>query len=182
LSFKEKNGTKGPSHEWVRLLIDPIKKDGVDFVFPRYNRHYFDARIPRLFVTPLISALYGKRIAEPVAGEFGISHRLIPRYLDDPTVWLSEAGYYGIETFFTTSALVNNARMCEVDLGIKRHQASFGKTILTFRGISKGIFERIVEDSDFWKEKGEILSYLDTYGVKKEEIPPPVDINYKELM
>ena len=182
LSFKENNGIKGLSHEWVRLLIDPIKKEGFDFVFPRYNRHYFDARIPRLFITPLISALYGKRIAEPVAGEFGIGHRLLPTYLKDPTVWLSEAGYYGIETFLTTSALANNARMCEVNLGIKRHQASFGKTILTLRGIAKGIFERIVEDSDFWKEKGEILSYLDSYGVRKEDIPPAIDIDYKELM
>jgi predicted GH43/DUF377 family glycosyl hydrolase len=182
LSFMEKDGIKGLSHEWVRLLIDPIKKEGFDFVFPRYNRHYFDAGIPRLFITPLISALYGKRIAEPIADEFGISHRLLSRYLDDPTVWLSEAGYYGIDTFLTTTALLNNARVCEVNLGIRPHKASVGKTILTFRGISKGIFERIAEDSDFWKEKGEVLSYLDTYGLRKEEEAPAIDINYKELM
>jgi len=182
LSFKEKNRTKGLSHEWVRLLIDPIMKEGFDFVLARYNRHYFDARIAHLFVTPLISAIYGKRIAEPIAGEFGISHRLLPRYLKDPTVWLSEAGYYGIDSFLTTSALVNNAKMCEVNLGIRAHQTSFGKTILTFRGIAKGIFERIVEDSDFWKEKGQILSYLDTCGIKKEEIATAIDIDYKELM
>lgn len=182
LLIKEKDGTKGLSPEWVRLLIDPIKKEGVDLVLPRYNRHYFDAKIAHLFVTPLISAIYGKRIAEPIAGEFGINHRLVPRYLNDPTVWLSEAGYYGIDGFLTSTALVNNATMCEVNLGIRPHQASFGKTILTFRAIAKGIFERIAEDSDFWKEKGRILSYVDTYGVKKDEIPSAIDIDYKELM
>jgi len=182
VAFKEKDGTKGLSSEWVRFLIDPIKKQGVDFVLPRYNRHYFDARIARLFITPLISAIYGKRIAEPIGGEFGISHTLVPKYLENPAVWLSEAGYYGIDAFLTTSALVNNAGMCEVNLGIRPHQASFGKTILTFRGACKGIFERIGEDSDFWQERGEILSYLDTYGVRKQEVPSAVDINHRELM
>ncbi|MCD6265067.1 MAG: glycosidase [Deltaproteobacteria bacterium] len=181
-SFKEEGRIKGLSHEWVRLLLEPVKKDGFDFVFSRYNRHYFDSGITRLFVIPLISAIYGKRIAEPISGEFGISHRALFRYLQDPEVWLSETGYYGIDSFLATSAIINNFRMCEVNLGIKPHQASSGKIKLIFRGIAKGIFERILEDSDFWREKSGVLSYVDSYGFKKEDAPPSIDLSYKELV
>ncbi len=175
-------GVGGISPRWVNLLIEPIKKEGIDFVLPSYNRHYFDAKITRLFAAPLIAAIYRKRITEPIAGEFGISRKWLAKCPKDPSPWSSETAYYGIDGFLTTSAIVNQAKICEVNLGIKFHRASPGKIGLRFRGIAQGIFERMVKDSNFWEGRGEIVSPLDSYGIKMEEMPPEVKINYRELI
>jgi glycosyltransferase involved in cell wall biosynthesis len=67
--------------EWIELLLDPILEKGFDYVAPLYSRHKFDGTITNSIVYPMTRALYGKRIRQPIGGEFGFSGKLASHYL-----------------------------------------------------------------------------------------------------
>jgi hypothetical protein len=106
--------------EWVRLLVQPVLEKGFDFVAPFYLRHKFDGTITNSIVYPLTRALYGKRIRQPIGGEFAFSRALIERYLEQD-VWNTDVARFGIDIWVTTQAVCGGFRPCQVFLGAKVH-------------------------------------------------------------
>ena len=64
------------SPEWVRLLIDPVLKGEFEFVAPVYTRHKYDGTITNNIVYNLTRSVYGKRIRQPIGGDFTFSRDL----------------------------------------------------------------------------------------------------------
>lgn len=67
--------------EWIDRLARPVLEDGADLVLPIYARHRYDGTITNLLVGPLVRALFGRRIRQPLGGEYGISGRLMQHLL-----------------------------------------------------------------------------------------------------
>jgi hypothetical protein len=65
--------------EWVHLLLQPAAEQHFDLVAPCYELHPFEGLINRAIVYPLVRALYGKRIRNPLGPDFGISNLLLDR-------------------------------------------------------------------------------------------------------
>jgi hypothetical protein len=65
--------------DWVTLLLQPVLDEQFDLVAPCYARDPFEGMINRAIVYPLVRALYGKRIRNPMGPDFGISSRLLAR-------------------------------------------------------------------------------------------------------
>jgi len=108
--------------EWIELLIKPVLEEGYDYVSPYYMRHKYDGTITNTIVYPLTRALYGKRIRQPIGGDFGFSGRLASFYLGRD-VWESDVARFGIDIWMTTTALANGFRICQAFLGAKIHDA-----------------------------------------------------------
>ncbi len=108
--------------EWIDLLLRPILLGGYDFVAPYYHRHKYDGTITNSIVYPLTRALYGVRVRQPIGGEFGISGRLVGRYLERDD-WETDVARYGIDIWMTTVALAEGYRVCQSFLGAKLHDA-----------------------------------------------------------
>jgi glucosylglycerate synthase len=106
--------------EWVELLIKPQLDAGYDYVAPLYQRHKFDGTITNSIVYPLTRALYGKRIRQPIGGDFGFSGKVAAFYLTKD-VWNTDVARYGIDIWMTTTAVANNFRVCQSYLGAKIH-------------------------------------------------------------
>lgn len=106
--------------EWIELLIKPVLEGSVDYIAPLYRRHKFDGTITNSIVYPLTSALYGKRIRQPIGGEFGFSGNLARFYLSKD-VWETDVARYGIDIWMTTTAIANGYRICQSFLGAKIH-------------------------------------------------------------
>ncbi|MFO0752216.1 MAG: glycosyltransferase [Thermodesulfovibrionales bacterium] len=106
--------------EWVELLVKPVLEGGFDYVAPLYHRHKYDGTITNSIVYPLTSALYGKRIRQPIGGDFGLSGR-IARYYLTKDVWETDVARYGIDIWMTTTAVANRFRVCQAFLGAKIH-------------------------------------------------------------
>jgi hypothetical protein len=68
----------------------------------------------------LTRALYGKRIRQPIGGDFGFSGQLAEFYLTKD-VWDTDVARYGIDVWMTTTAVANNFRVCQSFLGAKIH-------------------------------------------------------------
>lgn len=106
--------------EWVELLLTPVLKKGFDFVAPLYSRHKFDGTITNSIVYPMTRALYGKRIRQPIGGEFGFSGELAEFYFKQD-VWESQVARFGVDIWMTTEAMANGFSVCQTFLGSKIH-------------------------------------------------------------
>lgn len=106
--------------EWIELLIKPVLENGFDYVAPLYQRHKYDGTITNSIVYPLIRALYGKRVRQPIGGDFGFSGKLAQFYLTKD-VWKTDVARYGIDIWMTVTAVANSFRVCQSYLGAKIH-------------------------------------------------------------
>ena len=70
--------------DWMDRLATPILEDKADFVVPAYARHRFDGTITNLLIGPLVRALYGRRLHQPLGGQQALSGRLVEHLLLHP--------------------------------------------------------------------------------------------------
>ena len=108
--------------EWIELLIKPVLEEGYDYVAPYYHRHKYDGTITNTIVYPMTRALYGKRIRQPIGGDFGFSGKLAAFYLTKD-VWDTDVARFGIDIWMTTTAVANAFKVCQSFLGAKIHDA-----------------------------------------------------------
>jgi glycosyltransferase involved in cell wall biosynthesis len=106
--------------EWVELLISPILNKGFGFVTPYYSRHKYDGTITNLIAYPLIRSLYGRRVRQPIGGDFGISSGLADSLLSKD-VWRTDIARFGIDIWMTTVAIQEGFTICQSFLGTKIH-------------------------------------------------------------
>jgi hypothetical protein len=64
---------------WADLLVNPVIDDGFDLVAPCYAPYPFDGVINRAIVYPIVRALYGRRIRNPIGPDFGLSGKMVAR-------------------------------------------------------------------------------------------------------
>ena len=108
--------------EWMNLLLAPVLVADQDLVTPYYQRHKYDGTITNGIVYPLTRALYGQRVRQPIGGEFGLSLRLIERYLERDD-WETDVARYGIDIWMTTIAIAEGFHVVQSFLGAKLHDA-----------------------------------------------------------
>ena len=70
--------------EWIQHLAAPVLDGKADFVAPAYARHRWEGTITRLLLSPLVRALYGRRLQQPFGGQQALSARLIEHLLIHP--------------------------------------------------------------------------------------------------
>ena len=108
--------------EWIELLLKPVLVGGYDYVSPLYHRHKFDGTITNSIVYPLTRALYGRRVRQPIGGDFGFSGSLAQYYLTKD-VWQTDVARFGIDIWMTTTAIANGFKVTQSFLGAKIHDA-----------------------------------------------------------
>ena len=168
--------------EWIELLSGPILKGGYDYVSPLYARYKYDGTITNTVTYPLTRALYGKRIRQPIGGDFGVSGDLVRHYLtlDD---WTSDVSKFGIDIWMTTSALTGGFAICQTRLGAKIHDPKDPGSDLgpMFRQVVGTILRLAVEHSDSWLSiRGS--HPVPAYGFERIIDPPPLEVNTLRLL
>lgn len=166
--------------EWIQLLAGPILFKNFDYVAPLYTRHKYDGTITNSLIYPLTRALYGKRIRQPIGGEFGFSGKVLSDYIKKD-IWDTDVAYYGIDIWMTTVTLVNNFKVCQSFLGAKIHNPKSVSTLVPmFKQIIGTIFSLVEENQDVWKKiKGS--QDLPTFGFQASVIPEEVPQDFTQL-
>jgi hypothetical protein len=103
--------------DWVSLLLQPVVEEQFDLVTPCYARHPFEGMINRAIVYPLVRALYGKQIRNPMGPDFGISSRLLLRVAAAPRARLHSLPSLAAE------AVTNGMPICQSHLGPRIYAA-----------------------------------------------------------
>lgn len=108
--------------DWVQYLLDPVLSRDYQFVSPVYLRHKYDGTITNNIVYNITRALYGKRIRQPIGGDFAIS-REVAKFYAEQDVWETDVARFGIDIWMTTNAITQGFRICQSNLGVKIHDA-----------------------------------------------------------
>ena len=108
--------------EWIHLLTTPILENQADFVAPLYSRHKHDSTITNMIAYPLIRALFGLRVRQPIGGDFGFAGELA-RFYAEAEVWETDITKFGIDIWMILAAICADKRIVQVFLGTKVHDA-----------------------------------------------------------
>ncbi len=168
--------------EWVNNLVTPICEEGYDFVTPYYKRYKYDGTITNLIVYPLVTSLYGKKLRQPIGGDFGLSGSFIAA-LAKQDVWDRFVGQFGIDVWMTISAITGGRRICQANLGAKIHGAkdpAFSLGPMYLHVIST-VFRSMTRFADTWPSVGAISDVL-VKGTALPWEPEPIPISVTRLI
>ncbi len=107
---------EGVTPEWIERLIAPVLAGEFDYVSPYFARRLHEGAITKGIVYPMFRALYGVRLRQPAAAEFGCSARLIAHFLEQD-FWGMEQAEAGIDLWLAVAAVCGGFRICEASLG-----------------------------------------------------------------
>lgn len=174
---------KSITPRWIKNLGEPLFND-FSYVAPLYVRHKYDGTITNGIAYPLSRALYGRRVRQPIGGDFGFSGDLARVYLENEA-WDEATANFGIDVWMTTIALNEGVPICQSFMGRpKVHRpkdpaASLGPM---FREVIGTIFSLMTHFEDTWtRVKYSKPTAIYGFGLGEVEMPPKVDVDAKKL-
>ncbi len=170
-----------PEARSIESLVRPVVEDEIDFVAPRYLRHKYDGAILSGIVYPLTRALYGKRIHQPIGGDYAVSGKLmnqLSRQKLDGDTTSSDA-----DVWIIAQALGGGYRFAEALLGprqLMRHEpAPDASSILT--QTLRSVFTEMNRSAAFWQRvRGS--QPVPLFGSWTDSIPDPAPVDPNPMM
>jgi hypothetical protein len=92
------------SPERVTELVSPIARSEVEFLAPCHRRHPRDGVLVTQLVRPLVRALYGVGLDEPLGAEFSCSGRFASHCLEQ-NIWDQDVARFAIDLWVRTEAV-----------------------------------------------------------------------------
>ncbi|MBW1672570.1 MAG: glycosyltransferase [Deltaproteobacteria bacterium] len=174
---------KSITPKWIKHLGEPLFQD-FGYVAPLYVRHKYDGTITNSIAYPLTRSLYGRRVRQPIGGDFGFCGKLAKIYLESDT-WSEAIDNFGIDIWMTTIAMNENIPICQAFMGRpKIHRAKDPGADLgpMFRQVVGTIFNMMIKFYPFWSNvKWSKPTSIFGFGLGETEMPPPVKVN-KEIL
>lgn len=173
---------KSITPQWVRNLAEPLFEESA-YVTPLYVRHKYDRLVNNVIVYPLTRALYGRRVRQPIGGEFGFSGDLARTYLESDA-WTDSVGQFGIDVWMTSIAMLSHVPVIQSFMGspkIHRVRDPESDPGPVFRCVIATIFDLMCRHEDFWKEvKWSRPTRVFGFGAEVT-VPPPVMVDLDTL-
>lgn len=166
--------------EWIARLLRPVASQNLDLVTPIYCRHKFDGLLVRNLAYPLVRALYGKRLREPIPSELAFSGQLATHFLNQE-VWAQDAGRVGTELAIVISALSGGFRVAQSFLGPKqRAEHAPADLVLALRQTAGVLFWSMEQNQTIWQQQ-QASQPIPTEGPECQVTLDPMRINRKRL-
>jgi len=174
---------KSITPEWIKHLGEPLFS-GFSFVAPLYVRHKYDGTITNGIAYPMTRALYGRRVRQPIGGDFGFSGKLGKVYLKSK-VWDEAVANFGIDIWMTTLAINQRVPICQSFMGrpkIHRTKDPAAHLGPMFRQVVGTIFSMMSNFDSFWtKIKYSRPTAIFGFGLGDVEMPPKVEVDTENL-
>jgi len=175
---------KSITPEWIKHLGEPLFND-FSYVAPLYIRHKYDGTITKGIAYPMTRALYGRRVRQPIGGDFGFSGKLAKLYLNSG-LWDEAVANFGIDIWMTTLAINQKVQVCQAFLGRpKIHRTKDPGSHLgpMFRQVVGTIFSMMKEFESFWtKVRHSRPTAIYGFGLGEVEMPPKVSVDSDNLL
>lgn len=138
--------------EWIARLAGPVLDDKADFVAPAYARHRYEGTISRLALSPLVRALYGRRLQQPFGGQQALSARLIEHLLIHPK-WSWRGGDVS-DLWMTGTAIADGFAVWEAWLGrhLVRSRTRTTDLPAMIAQTMGAVFTLMERHEDLWRE------------------------------
>jgi hypothetical protein len=165
--------------ERVTELIGPVARSDVEFLAPRYRRHPRDGILITQLVRPLVRALYGVALDEPLGAELACSGRFASHCLDQD-IWNHEAARFAIDLWLRTEALAERFMVGQ----IWRPAPTAAGTRTTLREavhqVVLSLIESLLAHESFWL-KADGIAELRTWGTDPIVMPDAATWDYQAL-
>ncbi len=169
--------------KWIKNLGEPLFQD-YGYVAPIYIRHKYDGTITNHIAYPFSRAMYGRRIRQPIGGDFGFSGQMARIYYESE-LWDQYVALYGIDIWMTTLAIASKYPMAQAFLGApKIHRAKDPASSLgpMFVHVISTTFRMLEPFEDIWKDvQWSKPTPIFGFGLGDTEMPPPVQVNEAKL-
>lgn len=171
----------GPSTtaERVTELITPINRSETEFLAPRYRRHPRDGALITQLVRPLVRAVYGVALDEPLGAEFACSGRFASHCLEQD-IWNHEAARFAIDLWLRTEAVAGGFNVGQ----IWRPATTAAGARTTLREAVQQVVLALVESlqahESFWTSANGIVD-LRTWGQDPRVTPEAPTWDYAPL-
>lgn len=171
------------SPKWIKNLCEPLLND-YGYVTPIYLRHKYDGALTNNLVYPMSRCLYGRRVRQPIGGDFGFSGELVSYFLENDT-WTEAVANYGVDAWMTTLAMYFRKPITQAYLGtpkVHRVVAPDLTKAVQFRQIVATLFNLQVRFAPFWREvKRSRPTAIFGFGLGEVEMPAPVAVDPSQL-
>jgi len=166
--------------EWIKHLAEPLFK-GFAFVTPLYVQHKYDELINHAIAYPLVRTFFGRRVRQPIGGDFGLSGELARHYLQS-TLWGEAVAGFGIGVWMTTLALSRGALLCQAFVGKPKIHRPRDPAGSVFRQILGTIFSLIPQLNASWlRVKHSRPTPVFGFHPGEPEAPPEVTVDAERL-
>lgn len=122
--------------KWIKEFLDKLINENINYVVPSYKRSRFEGSTTNQFAYPLLYALTGKKIRQPIGGDFAFDKNYIDYIVKKPVN--DSIKKYGIDIFMTLNAVYGNFNIISIELDKKIHKPSFSKMYNMFEQVLNG--------------------------------------------
>jgi glucosylglycerate synthase len=171
----------GPSTsaERVTELISPIARSEVEFLSPCHRRHPRDGVLVTQLVRPLVRALYGVALDEPLGAEFSCSGRFASHCLERD-IWEREVARFAIDLRLRTEAVARRIAIGQIwrpSPGVSGAQTTLREAV---QQVVMALIESVRAHASFWSQTSSITP-LPTLGTRPEDTPEAQMWDYEAL-
>lgn len=171
-----------PSAAVVEQLAAPVLLEGFDLALPLYVRHKFDGALTSSIVRPLVQALYGRRVPQPMGAEYALSPALLERCLAQ-NGWGTEWSRFGSDIWTTIQAMGGAFKICQVQLGLKNQARPSAPVDLatTLTQVLGSLFEDMIRNAHVWQRVRGSLP-VPVLGLPTDGVASPVTFDVRKLV
>ncbi len=109
---------------------------------PVYRRNRYEGNTTTHIASPLLAAVLGAQVQQPIAGDFAFNRALVERAVTWPLP--ESAQLYGIDIHLSANAALKRHRIVQVPLGRKIHNPGFPKILFMSQQVIDSAFQVIV--------------------------------------
>ncbi len=161
---------------WIPGLATFIINDQADLVKPRYELPLFDSALSDLLFYPFTRAVWGVNLQYPAAKDCALSASLAQAVLEQD-VWETEINRAGFDIWLSIFAAVENWRLAQAALGIKRYRTGRQSTrsLTTFKEAVSVMLRQLHIRCHLWPRINQIkhLPTLTEFAPKADSLPTP---------
>ena len=136
--------------QWISRLVEPVLNMDFDLVAPCYARQKLEGLLNNSILRPLMRALYGRRIRNPLGPDFGFSAKLLRRllYLDSGL-----PNRLGSPVLFASEAACGGFQVCQAHIG-ERHPPQIDLMNLSsiLADVLGPVFLDVERNAPFWQK------------------------------
>jgi hypothetical protein len=172
-------GGPATTAERVTELIGPIAQSQVELLTPRYRRHPRDGVLVTQLVRPVVRALCGVGLDEPLAAEFACSGRFASHCLEQD-IWDRQAARFAIDLWLRIRALAE--RFVVGQIWRPATTAAGARTTLreAVHQVVLALIESLRSHEAFWLKADGIVE-LPTFGTDPIVMPDAATWDYQSL-
>lgn len=165
----------GFSPDWIERMLEPMGQEQ-DLALARFKRHPLAQPVESFFAFPIIAAVFGFRLRQPIPGVAAISQKLAYKCLAASETWASETGSYGFDAWLVARALFEELEVCEVPLGAVHFRHEVGNLKMVFRQVAQALMSEVAQNDKEWLERPDIFKSTSVSGPSIDVAAPDYDL------